>query len=117
MTDKFIQNSDKSVQIADLDALISEKKFFKLHGKTFSINPVTTENYLKFIHGLSKFEKAQLEKQESPKEVIDIVIGLLNPLIPEISEDDLMKCTQAQIGALVSLVIDSVQGRVSEKKK
>lgn len=105
------------VEIADLDALVSKPVTFRLHGKIHTIEPVSMLRYLEFVNGMATLGVLETKK-EAPleTEMRTAVLKLFNSVIPTLTAEDLMQCTQAQIAALMSLVIDHVQGRLVQKK-
>ena len=103
--------------MADLDAILGGPVFFKLHGKSFEIKSVTTEAYLRFIKGLNEFNALTGKEDLTVEEATDKTLAVFQPLIPELTADDLMKCTQPQVAALFNLVVERVQGKIEGKKK
>ena len=109
----------KDNMVADLDALISDPVFFQSQGKTFKINPITTEEFLKVTSAFSKIDTLKDKKEITHDELIYHYYRVIKSVCPDIKVKHLNEMTQAQLGALFNLVIDVVQGKhfPSEKKK
>lgn len=108
-----------SVDIADLDAILGGPVRFKLHGNSHEILPVSAMAYLQFINNVNEFQALNMREDLTIEEATEKTLDVFKPLIPSLTKDDLLRCTQPQIAALFSLVIERVQGKVgtSDKKK
>ncbi len=108
-----------TIEVADLDALVLEPVTIKLHGKSHILNPIDTITYLKFTNEIHKFYRE--ENNYTPAEFVTKMHGIVSPLIPSITPQDIEKCSQTQVGALFNVCLNSVSGKlhtdVAQKKK
>lgn len=106
--------------ISDIDAILAQPIYFRLHGKVRSIKPVSTENFLKYTAALSGFYGLREQKNVTPDELINAYHELAKSISDDISRDDICQMTQAQVAAMFTLILKSVSGEAqaeAEKKK
>lgn len=103
--------------IADLDLLVEESINFKLHGKTHSINAISTIDFLKFSSKLSALNDTFVKENLSGEELISSYFDLIFSVCNTVTLSDVEKCTQPQIAALLNLIIQKVTGKLTEDKK
>jgi hypothetical protein len=98
--------------VSDLDALVAEPIAFKLHGKIFTINPISTLELLKFTNAFAKIQAINTKSEPiTVAELVDAYLEVISSVCPEIERRDIEAMTQAQISALFQLVMDSVVGK------
>lgn len=98
--------------VSDLDALVAEPIAFKLHGRIFTINPISTLELLKFTNAFTKIQAIQGKADSiTVSELVDAYLGVISSVCPEIERSDIENMTQPQIAALFQLVMDSVVGK------
>lgn len=98
-----------AVEVADLDALVNNPISIKLHGKSHTMDPVDTLTYLQFTTQLHEIYALE---NPSKDEFIEKAHGLVSPLIPTITQEDIEQCTQTQIGALLNCCLKAVSGEL-----
>lgn len=102
--------------VADLDKLISEPTFFKLHGKWFEMKPVSTQNFFVITNGLAEiWARNQDGKVIEYEESVDLYLKLFSSCI-DITREEIEKMTQAQVVALAQQVVDHAKGSTHVKK-
>lgn len=109
-----------AIIVSDLDSLATHELVFKLHGKKFTILPVSQRVFLQFVEGLAQLYKSYGELgQGKDREEIENFSrdcqALINTVVPGITREDIENCTSAQITALFSIIIDHVKGSSSIK--
>jgi hypothetical protein len=109
----------KAVVVADLDKLVSEQTAFRWDGKVHVIKPLATETFFKVCNELSRMQDLAKREALTAKELVDAYSDLFASICDTIHRKDVESMSQAQVGALFQLVIDSVAGKsqVDEKKK
>lgn len=116
--------SASGVIVTDLDALIETPVKFRLHGKDHILNPISTVNFLKVVGKLQ--ELIQLKDDEKAVEnlktedFINRYYGLFSEVCDTITKKDIGLMTHAQLGALISILVEHIQGKTHsevEKKK
>ncbi len=103
--------SKPSEVIADLDALIADPVSFKMHGKTHTIKPVTTKEFMQFTNAYALFWEMKDKETVTPDELIDRYFDLISPICDSVKREDIANLTQAQVGALFNLVIEVVTAK------
>ena len=103
--------------IADLDTLIDETVSLRLHGKTHTLNQITTIVFLKYTNRLAILNSCISNKNISEEELLDAYYELINSICETITIEDIKKAQSSQLAALLQLVIDKVMGRLTESKK
>jgi hypothetical protein len=107
---------------ADLDAIISEPIYFKLHGKRHEIKPVTTQEFLVVSAALSNMWDMMSKKQVPPDEVIDRYTEVIQSVCDTVTRKDVEDMQQSQAVGLMQLVMDTMTGQAhtpdyNQKKK
>lgn len=108
-----------AIIVSDLDKLIAKTVGFVWNGKTHYIRPISVVEFLATSEALAKMDRLQKEKKVTFDEIVDAYEQLITSVCDSITRADILKMTQAQVGALVNLVIQTVTGKVhaDEKKK
>lgn len=96
--------------VSDLDRMLTESIAFKLHGKVHRINPITVEEFYKFTKAFSLVGGLKAEGI-SPAEAVTLYHEVISSVAPSVSRKDIEGMTQAQVGALLQLVIEAVTGK------
>ena len=107
---------------ADLDAIIAEPIYFKLHGKRHKIKPITTKEFLRVSNALSALWDMMDKKEITPIEVIDRYTELIQSVCDTVTRQDVENMEQQQAVGLMQLVMDSMTGKAhspdyNQKKK
>jgi len=104
--------------VADFDALVSQEIGFKLHGESYILKPVNTEDSMRLTLALERANKlsAQREQDNSVtlEDICQAYLDFISPLCPQMTMDTLKQMTLAQIHALVGLIIRHMMGLTSE---
>lgn len=105
--------------VRDLDAIISEPVFFKLHGKVREIRPISTAGYLKYVNSLAALYELKDKQTVSADELIDRYFELVSAVCDDFTREDIEEMGQQQIGALFQLILDTISGKsqVEAEKK
>lgn len=117
MIESLSNQNTPRVMVSDLDAILSEPVFFKIHGKQHEIKPVSTLAFLKFTNALNTIQSVQSNKESSESEVIDATTAIIQSIAPSIQRKDIEDSTGAQIYALYQLILDSIAGRLQGETK
>ena len=113
------RDNNKAAQahvVADIDAIDVKPVAFKWADKIHVLRPITTKEYLKVTETFAKMERLSKEGGYTCDELVDVYAELLASLCDTITRADIMRMTQAQVGAVLQLIIDHVTGRVEKKK-
>lgn len=105
--------------VQDLDSLVEKSSYVRLHGKNHEIKPILVSEFFELANALAEIKKLENKTDFSLNDVVDSYFSLFMPLIPTITKDDICNSSHAQIAALLSHVMDHIQGRghTEEKKK
>lgn len=116
--------SASGVLVTDLDALIETPVKFRLHGKDHILNPISTINFLKVVSNLQELMELKEDEKAVEKfqteDFINRYYNLFHVVCDTITKKDIGDMTHAQAGALVSIVVEHIQGKTHldvEKKK
>lgn len=114
----------KNLPVKDLDKIVSESKFFKLHGKTHEISPMTSYQFFLFTNSLAEIHEMSNSKNVSIDSFKEKYFNLMKSVTLKkgffgeystIKKSDIDKCTLQQLCALVQFVVSSVMG-IEESK-
>lgn len=105
--------------IADMDALISEPSYFKLHDKVHKISPMLVGEFFRVSEALAGIHKLDEVDKITLSECIDKYYNIIHAVCPTITKMDIQNASQAQIAAVLQHVIEHITGvaHTSEKKK
>jgi hypothetical protein len=106
--------------IADLDRLIADSIGFKLHGKIHVVKPLSTAQFFKIYDRFVKLEQMQKDigEKEKPEDlVVDALYEIFHSFADTLTKDDVRELTWTQVNALMSLVMETVQGKTHAEKK
>jgi hypothetical protein len=105
--------------VADLDALIQKPLHFKLRGKICTINPISSLTFYKFSNNVGKAYELHKTKDLTRDDIIKFYFEMLSSVCDDITTEDVEEMNEAQITALIQLILDAVTGRIwgTEKKK
>ena len=107
--------------VLDLDELIEEPVKFRLLGIDRIIKPLTSENFFKVTNAFSKIQNSE---SKTPKLLAAEYFDIFNSCVEPITMSDVNGMTQAQIAALIIMIVRRIQGEsveslsdIEEKKK
>jgi hypothetical protein len=104
--------------VADLDVIDVKPVAFRFNGETHLLKPVTTKEFLKASESFAKMDAMSKSDNQVPiEEVIDVYADLISSLCDTVNRDDILNMSQAQVAALLQLIIDHVTGRVVKDEK
>lgn len=96
--------------IRDFDALVIEPVAFKLHGKIHTLKPISVEELWKFAHAMQAVQSATEKNEISVDGIKGAYLAIFQSVCPSIQMEDVDQMNQAQIGALLQFVIDTIKG-------
>lgn len=103
--------------IADLDALVAERVAFRFKGQAHFIEPVTTKEFYQYVNASNQVLNVIRDPQATATQVIDAAHRVIASVCKTISREDVENMTQPQIGALLTLVVETVTGKSQVEKK
>jgi hypothetical protein len=103
--------------VADIDALIEKPAYVKLHGNIHMIRPMLVQEFWAVANALAEIQKLPSREKIALDEMIDKYYAVIKAVCHTITREDIVKCTQAQIGALLQRVYDHVNGVVYDEEK
>lgn len=110
------QISDDLV-VSDLDKLVSESVAFRFNGDKHLIKPLDTKTFLAVSEAFSRLDRLREKKQVTTKDLIEGYTELFKQACSTITQKHVESMTQAQVAALMQLIIDTVRGQSQVKKK
>lgn len=105
--------------VSDLDKMISDPIAFKWGGRIHTIKPVTTEQFLKVSEAMLTINQLVQKNTLSVEEIIDAYWRVFSAVCDSITKKDVARMTQAQLGALYQIIVETVTGKAhasGEKK-
>lgn len=116
------QEADQSVRVVvDLDRMLGELPGFKYRGKVYQIRAMDTAVWLRLCEELAALNLLMRKEGFNRKEIRDRYYRLLVKAVDGISFEDVDQMTDAQLGAVVQLIVDCITGRAyaqeGDKKK
>ena len=103
--------------VTDLDAILQSPGFVRLHGKDHEINPILVGEFFAFANAIAHIKDMEKRDSISMTELVDAYYGMIFPVCPTITKDDILKCSQSQIAALMNVVNAHVTGGLTDEKK
>lgn len=110
--------------VSDLDAMIAHPIAFRLHGKIHHIKPISVKEFYAFTNAIASIGSLEKQEKVTTAQVIDLYTRIICSVCESITRKDVEMMTQAQCGALLSLIVEAVTGKahvepgqVDEKKK
>lgn len=110
--------------VSDLDALIEKPIAIKLLGKIHVIKPINTATFFQVTNALAKMDAMKNEPNYTKDQLIDSYTMIFSSVCDTIGKEEIECMTQAQVGALFKIVLDTITGKAhidaaaeSEKKK
>lgn len=103
--------------IADLDDLISQPIGFRYLGKEYTLEPMTTRNFMSVTRALDDL-KMILSSQEgvlNEEAIYDAYYVFVSSLCRKISLSDIKKATVSQLHALLNLLIQHITGQTASQ--
>lgn len=98
--------------VSDLDALVAEPIAFRFKGRVHEIKPISTIELLKFTNAFATLQALSAKSGTvSVEELVSAYAEVISSVCPSITRADVEEMTQAQVGALFQLVMDSVTGK------
>jgi len=114
------QSRVQKEMVSDLDAIIQKTITFRLLGRVHEIRPISTKSYLEYINALAAVIQLSDQDKVTPTELIQKYHALVSSVVDSISLSDVESMTQAQVGALFQLIMDTITGKShveGEKKR
>lgn len=105
------KQQSEATLVSDLDAMVAKPVAFRLHGRIHEIKPISLEEFYKFANAWTTVLNWKDSDGISPKEYLKGLTELFQSVCDSITEDDVLRLTQAQAGALFQLIIESVTGK------
>lgn len=105
-----IKDKESIEIVRDLDAIVANPVYFRLHGKNREIKPITTESYLVYVNNLSLLYSMKDKDGLTTDELLTSYFNLVKSVCDDIEIDDIKKMSQQQIGALFQLILDTING-------
>ncbi len=103
--------------VTDLDAILQSPGHVRLHGKEHEIQPVLVGEFFAFANALAAIKDIEKRDKITLHELVDAYYGLIFPICPTITKEDILKSSQAQIAALMSMIQSHVLGGLTDEKK
>jgi len=107
--------------IADLDAIISRPKAFKLFGRWRQIKPLTTEEFLRYINAVNRVMQLDSEASssgpEAAEKALDACFEVFASVCDDITREEVGRMALVQATNLFGLITESVTGKLSEDEK
>lgn len=101
--------------VADLDSLIVKPTPFRFNGKIHHIKPISTEVFFSIVNEIAHMETLRKKDDITAEELIDGYTRLIGSACDTIKRHDIENMTQAQVGALLQLVLDVVSANTEKK--
>lgn len=102
--------SKPAVVVRDFDKLLTEAVAFRLHGKVHKLNPITVQEFWRFSESMVRMQKLAEQADVTAKELIEGYLTVFQSVCPSMTLKDVEDMSQPQVGALLQLVIDTIQG-------
>lgn len=106
-----------AVQVADLDALLTQKVSFRLFGEDHVIEPLTVEEFINFSKAYADILKLQEQEVVSPEELVAAYGRMIEIVCDTVKTEDVKKMTQSQVVALFSMLTDIHTGKLFADQK
>lgn len=105
--------------VSDLDAICVKPVAIQWQGRTHVLKPITTAEFLRASEAMAKMDALTKKDKDQIKldELVDAYANVIASVCDTITRKDVLKMSQAQVGALIQVIIDHVTGRIHAEKK
>jgi hypothetical protein len=107
----------EGTMVSDLDALIETPITFRLHGKVHTIKPISTLMFFEVCNKLDAVQNVAKAQGSTKDNVIGGYFELFRSVCDSVSRKDVEDMTYAQATALLSIVVQHIQGKTQLEKK
>lgn len=108
----------KNKVVLDIDSIVSESQFVRLHGKVHEIKPVLVAEYFLLANSMATVSELVNRKGAIVlDEMVDAYYGVISSVCPTITKKDIRACSHMQVAQLYQFVMDHISGRISDEKK
>lgn len=114
--ERFKANNSQQI-VTDLDAVLESPGCVKLHGKEHEIKPVLVGEFFAFANAIAQIEQLKASESVDIDQVVNGYFGVISPICPTITKEDIRRCSASQISALMNLVQEHVMGKLTDEKK
>lgn len=105
------------ILVADLDKLIADPVPFRWNGMVHFIKPISTKEFLSISEGLAMLDKLRRADQVTAEELLEGYSKVFSSACETIGRKEIEQMTQAQIGALYQLILDTITGKSHTEEK
>lgn len=103
--------------VSDLDKMVAEPVPFKWRGEIHFLKPITTKEFMQVSEGMAYLDKCMKEGKFNPHDLVKGYARVFSSMCDTIGLKEVEDMTQAQIGALYNLVLETVTGKIHAEKK
>lgn len=96
--------------VRDFDKLVCEPVSFKLHGKAHTLNPITVQEFWRFSESMIQIQALANQKEVTIEQLAKGYLAVFQSVCPSITLQDVEKMSQAQVGALLQFIVDTIKG-------
>lgn len=114
---RLAAQNDSALPIVDLDQIIAEPIYFRFQGTTHKLRPINTAEFLMATQSLAKMDALRKKDEIKQDELISAYASLISSVCDSIGVKEIYQMTQAQLGALVQLILDHLQGKAGQDLK
>lgn len=102
------QNNEDVEIFADLDAIVTKPRGFKLHGKIHVIDKMTTEDFINLGLAWTAFLKEQYKEKATKEDLINLFFNAVSCVCSTLTKEDIAKMNSWQFPGLYQTIIDIV---------
>lgn len=104
--------------VSDLDALVQTPVAFRVLGKTHYLKPISTGEFFKVINSLEHLDRMnRMDGKFTDEELLEGYVKLISSVCDTVGKKEILRMEQAQVTALIQLIIDTIAGRTHAEMK
>ena len=111
------KEAPKQNVVLDIDSIVEQSQWVKFKGVTHEVKPIEVQEFLLLANGLAAVERLKSSAKVDTDSLVEAMFDLLYPVMPTITKDMIRSSSLAQIAALMSFVLDHINGKMTDEKK
>lgn len=117
MRNVFREPKESPKVVKDLDAIVQESTAVTLHGNVHEIRPVLVSEFFALANAMASVKSLEKREKVTIDEIVSAYYGIISAVCSTITREDILKCTQSQLAALMQHIMDHITGGLTDEKK
>ncbi len=97
----------------DLDSIVSTEAIFKFKGVEYVLRSITSRAFMEYCNAITEVQALFRSKEITEDKVLEVYKDVVASVCPEFPVDQVQDMTRLQIAALLQMILDFTQGKIS----